>query len=220
MKAVAWSYSRLDSFETCPRKFWHLSVEKDLKELESEAMAEGKAIHKAFELRLSKGKALPVHLRVHESAMAMIANGAGEKLVEQQICLDVNWQPVEWYSKDAWLRVKSDLTQYNGSYGVVWDWKTGRPHDDFTQPNLNAAVLLHLAPEITSVMPVYYWTKTRRVVSGEKITRVRVSDIWGPILKRVALYQAAHETNSFPPRENPFCKGCVVITCQYRKPPR
>jgi hypothetical protein len=218
MKPVAWSYSRLDGFETCPRKFWHLNVKKDLKEPESDAMIEGKTTHKAFELRLRDRVTLPIHLRVHEGALAMIEKSAGQKLVEQQICLDVNWQPVEWYSKDAWLRVKSDLTQYNGSYGVVWDWKTGRPHDDFTQLNLNAAVLLHLAPEIDVVTPAYYWTKARKVQAGDRIKRADVSAVWGPILKRVANYQAAHEKQDFPPRENYFCKGCVVTDCQFWKP--
>lgn len=220
MKPAAWSYSRLDSFETCPRRFWHLNVKKDVKEVESDAMIEGKTTHKAFELRIRDGKILPIHLRIHEPAIKMICQSAGEKIVEQQIALDVNWQPVEWYSKDAWLRVKSDLTQYNGAYGVVWDWKTGRPHDDFTQLNLNAAVLLHLAPEIDVVCPVYYWTKSRKVQAGDRIKRTEVSDIWGPILKRVAAYQAAHDKDDFPPRENYFCAGCPVTTCQYWKEKR
>lgn len=215
MKPVAWSYSRLNALEDCPRRYYHLMVKKDIKEEPSQPMIDGNATHKAFELRIRDGKQLPIHLRVHEPAMAQIANAAGDKIVEQQIALDVNWQPVEWFDKEVWLRVKSDLTQYKGNYGVVWDWKTGRPHDDFTQLNLNAAVLLHLAPEIERVTPVYYWTKTRRVDAGETVARKDVADIWGPILQRVAKYQAAHEAQDFPPRQNYFCKGCPVSTCQF-----
>ena len=218
MTPVAWSYSRLTNLEQCPRRYWHLMVAKDIKEEESQAMADGNATHKAFELRLRAGKTLPIHLRVHEPAMAMIANAAGEKIVEQQIALDVNWQPVEWFDKSTWLRVKSDLTQYGGKYGVVWDWKTGRPHEDFTQLKLNAAVLLHLAPEIERVATAFYWTKTRRVASGPTLSRENVAEVWGPMLQRVAAYQRAHEEQNFPPKQNPFCGGCPVKTCQYWRP--
>jgi len=215
---AAWSYSRLTNFETCPRKFWHISVKKDLKEEPSQAMIDGNLTHKAFEQRIRDGKILPIHLRVHEPVMAQIAAAKGEKIVEQQIALDIQWQPVEWFADNAWLRVKSDLTQYNGNYGVVWDWKTGRPHDDFTQLNLNAAVLLHLAPEIQTVVPVYYWTKTRSVAPGKPVLRSGLSDVWGPMLARVHKYQQAHDAQDFPPRENFFCAGCVVRDCQFWRP--
>lgn len=219
MKPVAWSYSRLTGFEDCPRRFWHLNVKKDLKEPETQAMADGQALHKAFELRLRDAKPLPIHLRVHEPVLDMINKSAGDKIVEQQIALNAQWQPVEWFDKDTWLRVKSDLTQYKGNYGVVWDWKTGRPHEDYTQLELNAAVLLHLAPEIDRVATAYYWTKTRKVASGDTVSRDRVSEIWGPILARVQKYQEAHEQELFPPKEHPyFCKGCPVTTCQFWKP--
>lgn len=216
MKPVPWSYSRLTSFETCPRRYFRLSVQKDIKEEPSQAMIDGNAVHKAFELRIRDGRQLPIHLRVHEPLMAQLAAAPGEKIVEQQIALSVEWQPVEWFADDVWLRVKSDLTQYNGNYGVVWDWKTGRPHEDFTQLKLNAAVLLHLAPEIDTVIPAYYWTKARRVdTGGHRIHRRDVPEIWGPILMRVAEYQRAHEEQAFPPKQNFFCKGCPVKDCQY-----
>jgi hypothetical protein len=219
-KPSAWSYSRLTSFETCARKYYRTMVAKDLKEEQSQAMIDGNQTHKAFELRIRDGKTLPIHLRVHEPVMAQISKAAGEKIVEQQIALNAAWEPVEWFDKDTWLRVKSDLTQYGGKYGVVWDWKTGKPHDDFTQLNLNAAVLLHLAPEIEVVTPAYYWTKSRRVASGNRVTREKLPDIWGPILERVAKYQRAHDEQAFPPTQNYFCGGCPVTDCQFWKPRR
>lgn len=216
MKPVPWSYSRLTSFETCPRRYFRLSVQKDIKEEQSQAIIDGNTTHKAFELRIRDGKQLPIHLRVHEPMLAAIVSSPGEKIVEQQIALSVEWQPVEWFAPDVWLRVKSDLTQYKGDYGIVWDWKTGRPHEDFTQLKLNAAVLLLLAPEIETIIPAYYWTKQRRMdTGGHRIKRADVPEIWGPILTRVAEYQRAHEEQNFPPKQNYFCKGCPVKDCQY-----
>lgn len=216
---MAWSYSRIDSSETCPRKFWHLNVAKDLKEEESSYQIEGKETHVAFAKLVKSNIPLPLHLRHHTQALARIAAMPGEKVVEQQICLNPAWKPVDWFARDAWLRVISDLTQLNGPTAIVWDWKTGRPKDDFTQLKLNAAVTMHLAPEVQRVKMCYYWTKTQ-TITHDAITRVELPEFWGTMLSRVQTYQSRFDRQDFPPRPNPFCKGCVVKNCQYWQPKR
>lgn len=214
---VAWSYSRIVSMETCPRKHWHLNVQKDLKEPESDQMAEGTATHGSFRDYLKRGTALPLHLRHHEPVLAKINALPGEKSIEQQIALDVRWQPCDWFGKDAWVRVISDLTQLNGRAAICWDWKTGKPKDDFTQLRLNSAITMHLAPEIDSVRMSFYWTKSKSLTS-DKMTRPELPEFWGKMLARVANYQGHFDKNDFPPLPNPFCKGCIVKTCQYWQP--
>jgi hypothetical protein len=215
----AWSYSRLTSLETCPRKFWHLNVQKDLKEEESEAMREGTATHKALELRVRDGKRLPLHLRHLEPVMAKICAAPGEKSVEQQIALDENLQITDWFSKSAWVRMKSDLTILNGPAAICFDYKTGKRKDEFTQLKLNAAVTMLLAPEIETVTMAFVWTKVNEV-SSEKIHRHQMADTWGELMKRVDKYDAAYAKNDFPPKPNFFCAGCVVKTCQFWQPPK
>lgn len=217
MANAAWSYSRIEASETCARKFWHLSVAKDIKEEESSYQTEGKETHLAFAKLVKNGIALPLHLRHHGPVLTKIAAMPGEKVVEQQIALNANWQPVDWFAKDAWLRVISDLTQLNCRAALVWDWKTGRPKDDFTQLRLNAAVTMHLAPEIEQVRMSYYWTKTRQITS-DKMVRADLPEFWGSMLKRVQTYQSRFDRQDFPPNPNPFCKGCPVRNCQYWKP--
>ncbi|HXS14467.1 MAG TPA: PD-(D/E)XK nuclease family protein [Acidobacteriaceae bacterium] len=219
MANAAWSFSRIESSETCPRKFFHLSVAKDLKEEETSYQIEGKETHIAFAKLVKNGIPLPLHLRHHGPMLTKIAALPGEKIVEQQLALNANWQVVDWFARDAWLRVISDLTQLNGSAALVWDWKTGKPKDDFTQLRLNAAVTMHLAPEVEQVRMNYYWTKTRQITS-DKMVRADLPEFWGAMLKRVQTYQSMHDRQDFPPRPNPFCKGCVVKTCQYWQPRR
>ncbi len=213
---TAWSFSRLDASETCPRKFWHLSVQKDLKEPESSYQIDGKNTHLAFASYLRAGTNLPLHLRHHEPVLKQIAALPGEKVIEQQIALDSNWQVVDWFAKNAWVRVISDLTQLNEAAAVVWDWKTGKQKDDFTQLKLNAAITMHLAPEVESVKLCYYWTKTRSITT-DTLSRDQLPEFWGGMLKRVQRYQERFDKQDFPPNPNPFCKGCIVKTCQYYK---
>lgn len=217
MSQIAWSYSRVNAMETCPRKVWHTSVAKDIVEPESDEMAQGTATHKAFEMFLKKAVPLPLHLRHHAEVLTRIASLPGEKSVEQQIALDANWQMTDWFSKGAWLRIKSDMTQLNGTKAVCWDWKTGKPKDDFTQLQLNGAVTMHLAPEIDEVTLAFYWAKTKQITK-DKLTREQLPDFWGRMLKRVQVYQSHHDRQDFPPRPNYFCKGCCVTKCQYWQP--
>ena len=214
MKLQAWSYSRLTSYETCPRRYYGISVAKTLIEEPSQAMQDGNAVHKAFELFLKNGAHLPLHLRQYEPVLAKIKSAPGEMVVEQQIALNSNWESVEWFARDAWLRVKSDLTQLHGTQAVCWDWKTGRPSTDFTQLKLNAAVTFHLAPEVQAITMAYLWTRTK-TVDSKPILRSEVPDVRSELLPRVKKYQSAHDSTDFPARPNYFCKGCPDKTCPH-----
>jgi hypothetical protein len=215
---VAWSYSRLNSYEQCPRKYWHESVGKTVPFIKNEAAIYGDEVHKAFEQFFKYQKKLPLNLLHWTPTLMTIAAAPGEKVVEQQICLNAKWEPVEWYAKDAYLRVKSDLTQINGKQAVLWDWKTGKPSTDFTQLQLNAAVTFHLDKDIEEITMAYLWLKTK-LPSVERMQRSAVPDFWAKILPRVAAYQAAHDQQNFPPRANFLCKGyCPIKTCQYWEP--
>lgn len=215
MAQVAWSYSRLSSYETCPRKFWHESVGKTIPFKETEEMRYGKDWHKSAELFVRDGKALPLHMRHWQPTLQQFRDAPGEKVLEQQIALNSNWVPVEWYAKDAWLRVKSDLTIINGKEAVQFDYKTGKQKDDFTQLRLNSAVTFHLAPEIEKITHAFMWIKSK-TVTKEVMTVEQVPDVWADLLPRVARYQEAHDQQNFPPRQCFLCRGyCEVKTCQF-----
>lgn len=220
MKQTAWSYSRLINYEQCPRKFWHESVGKTIPFEKSDQMAYGDEVHKAIELFMKKRQKLPLNLLHWTPTFQKIYDAPGEKSVEQQICLNDQWTPVEWYAKDAWLRVKSDLTQINGPQAVIWDWKTGKQKDDDQQLRLNAAVTFHLDPSIEEITMSYLWMSTKKATIA-KISRAETADVWADFLPRVARYHQAHVDQNFPPKPCFLCKGwCKVKTCQYWEPKR
>jgi CRISPR/Cas system-associated exonuclease Cas4 (RecB family) len=215
MTQVAWSFSRIKSYEDCPRKYWHESVGKTIPFVETEEMSYGKDWHKAAELYIKRGQKLPLSMLHWEPVLAKFKDAPGEKVVEQQICLNAQWQQVEWYAKDAWLRVKSDLTIINGASAVQIDYKTGKPKDDFTQLRLNSAVTFHLVPELQEITHGFLWTKNNMFTS-EKMKLADVSAFWATMLPRVARYQQAHDQQNFPPKQGYLCgKYCKVKSCQF-----
>ena len=44
---TAWSYSSISTFKQCPKKYYHLKVAKDVKDIGSEAMLYGNQVHTA-----------------------------------------------------------------------------------------------------------------------------------------------------------------------------
>ena len=211
----AWSYSRLTSFETCAKKFWHTSVQKDFKEPESSEMAYGSKVHKALELRVGKDKALPSDLAFLEPIAAKFANATGAKLVEQQLAITQNFEPTEWYAKDVWCRAIIDLAIINAPKALIVDWKTGKPGDDFTQIQLAAAMFFLFNPEVNDIDLMFYWIKTRKP-AVKNLQRADMKHVWSPLVKRVRRYTQAHIDVNFAPKPSGLCKKyCPVTSCPH-----
>ena len=47
---TTWSFSRLKSFETCPKQFYHVTVLGEYPVVQTDAMTYGTAMHKAAEI--------------------------------------------------------------------------------------------------------------------------------------------------------------------------
>lgn len=217
-KQTAWSYSRLNNYETCPKKFWHLSVKKDVKEAEGEAMRYGKLVHKALELRVSKNKPMPLNLRHLEKYANKLYRAKGEKLTEQQLAIDSNFEPCDWFSKDTWCRAIIDLAIVNAPHAVVVDYKTGKIKNDFTQLRLAGAMLMLHEPEIQTLDLCYLWTKEKQLTKDDTGPMVRddIKTVVLDLMPRVKKYERAHRMESFPARPGFLCKNyCPITKCPH-----
>jgi hypothetical protein len=214
-QVVAWSYSRLNNFETCPKQFYHLNVAKDVKQVQSDAMRYGSEVHKAIELRIAKGKDLPLHLKHLEPIVAKFANVKADVLVEQQLALNVNMAPTGWFDTDVWCRAIIDYAAVNGDHALVVDWKTGKMSDDFTQQKVAAAIFLMFFPNVNTVDMMYYWLKDKKH-TVETLHREDIKHVWTRLQKRIQKYTRAHTENEFPARPSGLCKKfCPVTACPH-----
>lgn len=217
-RQTAWSYSRLNNFETCPKKFWHQSVAKDVYEAESEAMRYGKLVHKALELRVGKGKPMPLNLRYLDKYAKMLADASGDKLTEQQLAIDANFEPCGWFDKKTWCRAILDLAIVKGTHAIVFDYKTGKISDDFTQLRLAGVLLMLHMPEIQTVDLSYLWTKDKKITKYDEgpLTREDIKRVVLELMPRLKKYEKAHRMESFPARPGYLCKRfCPVVDCPY-----
>jgi len=219
-----WSFSNLKAYEQCPKRYWHLKVQKDYREAESEVLLHGKAVHRALELRLSKREPLPLHLRHLEDLCSSIADmdsggRSSDASVTTEVRLAINreFKPVAFFANDVWCRAVLDaVVTKGGAKALVIDWKTGaRVDEDFTQLEVASAILLHTMEELDEATFRYIYTQVGASVGGT-ISREGLTGVWATVLPRVTRMERAFERSDFPARPCGLCrKYCPVTSCPH-----
>lgn len=211
----AWSYSQLKNYETCPKRYYHYNVVKDVHEPESDQMKEGWRLHKAFELRVKDGTPLPLGMTQHEPFMAKLAKLPGTIYPEQKLALTSSFTPVGYFGKNVWFRSVLDYTQINNHVALTLDYKTGKPSEDMTQMQLAAATLFCSQADIKRVKVGLMFVHHDQLIPAEFV-REDLPEIWGEILPRVKLVEKARATQEYPPKPSGLCrKYCAVRSCPH-----
>jgi hypothetical protein len=216
MKQEPFSYSRLTGFEACPKKFYHLNVAKTVKEAPNEKTDYGTKVHEAFAKYLTKGTALPLAMRQYRAMLDLIKQQPGEHVVEQKVAINADYAPTGWFDADVYCRVISDLTILHGQKAAMFDWKTGRPYDDFTQLRLAGAVLFLLAPEIEEIILSFVWLQNK-TVTKDRMTKADGQQVWVNLAPRIQRYQNAHHLQAFPATPGVHCKWCPLKSCPHNE---
>lgn len=133
----AWSYSTYTQYLQCPLS---VALEKVLKirveETLNEAMLRGGQLHKAAELYVKapkKPRAVPTELRSIAEKMEDLRRKKAQ--AELEWAFDIGWNPVSWFARDAWLRMKVDAMHHQESPPEVdiVDYKTGKSYPEHAQ---------------------------------------------------------------------------------------
>ena len=122
-KPIAWSYSALNAFETCPRQFYEVRVVKNYKDEMGEEAKWGDYVHKCLDKRIGEGKRLPDALQKYEKYAQRFDNAPGTVYSERKIALTQDLEPVSFFDKRVWVRGIIDVSVLNKQRGAAWDWK-------------------------------------------------------------------------------------------------
>lgn len=209
-----WSYSVLKNFETCPKRYYHYNVAKDVHEPETDQLREGNRLHKVFENRI-KGEPMPFGFAQHERLLASIINAPGVTYAEQKLAMTSSFTPVAYFGKGVWFRTVADATKIHDDRATVFDWKSGKPAEDLTQLQLLAATVFCHMPNIQRVKAALVFVNHGHVEPAEFV-REDLTEIWGEILPRVKLVERARATQHYPPKPSGLCKKyCAVSSCPH-----
>jgi hypothetical protein len=227
-----WSFSALDGFETCPKKFYHTRIAKDFVEPESEHQRWGKQVHAALDKAVNHGSPLPPEMSKWqpwvEFAKKPFDPATAIMKSEQQLAITEDMQPCEYLDKrvPVWFRTVIDVLKVSGEFARIIDWKTGNS-DCYLDPetntwktnsdqlNLAAAVVMAHYPEVQHVKTDFVWLK-EDFWTVDLISRSDLPRLWQRLLPRVDKMKLAHGSGVYPPTPSGLCKRhCPVKSCQY-----
>lgn len=214
---VAWSFSVLNSFDTCAYRHYKVTVKKEFREAESDEMRWGNRVHKAFENRLRDGTPMPADLhRMEPYAARMEASAKGGMLeAERKIALNDRFEPVAYFAKDVWVRVVIDVLIDKRGHAFVGDWKTGARKPDSAQLRLSVAAVFHALPYIEVINNAFIWLKEDKI-DAQTFHRADTPAIWQEFMPRVQRLENAFVENKWPKKPSGLCrKHCPVRDCEF-----
>lgn len=211
-KPLAWSYSSLTAFETCPKRYYLTKISKQVHEPQTEAMKWGNEVHKALEHRLVKGTPLPESMAVFNTvAQTVVDRAKGKKIeAESKMALTSSFKGTTWFAKDVWVRGITDFTISKDTTVFIGDWKTGKPTPESAQLKLTAAMTMHLKPYVTKVINAFVWLKTGGI-THETFTREDIPAIWQEFNPRVARLEHAMAEDKFPAKPSGLCRAWCPV---------
>lgn len=218
MSTAAWSYSSLKTFQSCPRKYYHLKVLKDVKESTSEIMLYGVDAHKAAELYISENVELPEKYRFMKAQLDTLNALKGEKHCEYKFGLSVDMEPCDFFAKNVWLRGVMDLLiiDKESATARIVDYKFGKSKNaDPSQLQLMALAVFKLFPEVKKVKAGLMFCAEDKFIPS-KYSSDDAPTMWMDWLPDVNRLEAAYESNVWNARPSGLCKAyCPVVKCSH-----
>jgi hypothetical protein len=214
-KPFTWSWTQLENFENCPRRWWLESWTKQVPYVQNDAARWGDQVHKALDKRLGPNKlTLPTNMSQYEQFALPVeaAEQSGAKLItEQKLGITEGWAPTTWFGKDVWCRAISDWTLERGDKVVIGDWKTGKPKEERGQLRLCALATLAHRPHINEAKISYIWIGEHQAPpTTERVHREELPEIRASFLPRIKRMTDAIDADHFPPKPSGLCGWCSV----------
>lgn len=213
-KSFSFSWSKLTSFETCPKRHYEVDIVKTYHD-DGEAMKWGSRVHDAFKTALSTGERLPPDLSPYQHWVDETLTGPGELLVEKKFALTRDFQPTEYFGPLVWYRGIADALRISGPVARVRDWKTGKIKHDSSQLMLMAACIFANYPEVMRILTEFVWLR-EDCVTPETFNRSDMANEWLHLLPRVKDLEEAARTMTYPPKPGKLCyQYCPVVSCPF-----
>jgi hypothetical protein len=210
-----WSYSALNNWRTCPKKYFHNFVAKDFKEEQGEQLKWGQEVHNLLAERLKKDKPLPFTMRNCEPWITKLKSTTHRLYVEQKLAITEQFRPCEYFAKDVWFRMVADVLKIDHDIGLLLDWKTGRVNPDNDQLVMGAQAVFAHFPQLKAIRSVFVWLKDDMKTEAT-IWRNDLQAFWAKFMPELNRFREAHELTNFPPNPSGLCKRhCNVTSCPH-----
>ena len=216
---TAWSYSSLNTFKQCPKKYYHLKVAKDVKDKGSTATVYGQEVHTAAEEFIRDGKEVPKKFSFMDPILDSLNKIEGDKHCELKLGVaktDDGYRPTGFFDADVWWRGIADVVIINGNTAYSIDYKTSKNarYADTKQLDLVAGGLFVEFPEVDTIKSALLF-----VVSGDLIRknhyREHMSKYINTFESTLDRLDTAEQTAVWNAVSGPLCRFCPVVSCEH-----
>ena len=219
---IAWSWSRLSTFEICARLFLLKNITKSMPFIENEAMKRGKTIHNLLEraVKMTQRGEDPGGNTVIAPVMPIIQSFVKAHSyvdVEQKITFKRDLTSCTWYDRDAWFRTIIDVIGVQNGHASIIDWKTGRVNIKEDQLRVMILSVFLKWPEVHTVDASLVFVDQKQSSPLVRYTRDRFQLLLEEFEDRVEAIQIANERASWPPSPGRHCNymGCPKAHCEH-----
>ena len=216
---TVWSYSSINLFKQCPRKYYRLRFSKDIVEEEKEHLIYGNEVHKAAEEYGRDGKPIPKKFQFIKSYLDSLLSIKGDTFFEYKLGLTDELITCDFFDPAVWWRGVADFlcVKANGKEAVLIDYKTGKSsqYADTDQLELLSLAIFKRFPEVQKINAGLLFVVAKDFI---EITIQREhEDIfwkkWFPPVKRL---EQAYENDVWNASPNFTCRYyCPVIDCEH-----
>jgi PD-(D/E)XK nuclease superfamily len=223
---VVLSYTNLNAYGNCPKRFWHQYLKKDIPdEVKTRQQFGGTKVHEALKKRLKIREPLPQEFGHHEGVCYHLENHNSIKHMELKLGVRRNGTPCDFFAADVALRGVLDLACSAAPNCLLVDWKSGKPWEDPFELRVQALLLAAHYPELTRFTGFYYWLRTGGVGKTHDLDPAMT---WQMVCNTAKAIQGRLGKHDFPADENALCPWCPVPkgvggpldpVCQFRKDP-
>jgi len=227
MGRIALSYSRLNTYNSCARKFKLQYLDKAFPDdSDNPNFVRGNRVHgqlESYVMWLNSGKitekpkmcneaknAIPIIDRVYESYTTV--------LPEQQLAIDDRWKKTGWFAANVYLRAILDVIAFAPRRGLILDYKTGkvRDYDGYGgQLHLNAAMLFAIEPELDVIDVAYLFVDHKQTIRV-KFDRGQYQEFRDHFNEK---HLKVNSETEWAPTINQYCKWCPATRdqCEFSK---
>jgi len=215
------SYTSLNDYEVCPKRFYHKHLAKDIPpENKSYAQLGGTAVHEALKKRLKIREPLPEEFKQYEGPCVAIESHDSIKHLELKLGVDASGQAVDFFGPRVRLRGALDVAMLSSPVALILDWKTGKPWEAPFELQVQGLLLKAKYPDLKLLTGAYVWLKEGGRVGP--LYKLDAQKAWGDVCDRAASIAHRIKTNDWPADDGPLCAYCPVpkTVCHFRRDPR
>ena len=220
MKVLPWSFSALETYLSCPRKYQALKVTKECKEdFSGPEAAFGDMVHRAIAAYVNENVPFPATFPegIKQRVLTVLKElpDEGYRVAEIKGALSTQMDACDWFARNVWMRCILDILHTHGSEAYILDWKTGKVKEDSKQLKLFALYIFHTKPKIVRCHTAFEWVAYNKATK-ETFLRDDMEALWDDFMPDLIAYRNAHKEDRWEKKPSGLCKAyCPVLNCEH-----